>query len=318
MNQDANAILTLCSHLCVGERVQPLEPREYSDLAQRLTQAGMSPGDLFQLSIEDCGRLLQLEEAQLQRIFRLLDRSASPSFALGQYRNMGIETVTRADPGYPGMLKQKLGNSCPPIFYCAGDLQLLNRQYIGFVGARTVEQQDVDFTVQAVGKISARGLGVVSGGAKGIDSVAGTEALLRGGYCLEYLSDSMMKKLQKTDTVRNVQDGRLLLLSVAKPEGSFHVGMAMMRNRYIYAQSQATVVVRSDLNKGGTWTGAEENMKNHWCPCLCWSHPYPGNQALIQKGAIPVDESWDGSIPEQPTAPAQGECFEQISLFDGL
>ena len=316
MNQDANAILALCSHLCVGEGVEPLEPREYSELAQRLTQAEKTPGDLFRLSMEDCRQLLRLEEAQLQRISRLLDRSASLSFELGRYQNMGIAAVTRADTGYPAMLKQKLGNGCPPIFYCAGDLALLNRQYIGFVGARTVEQRDVDFTIRSVGKISARGLGVVSGGARGIDSVAGTEALLRGGFCVEYLSDSMMKKLQKTDTVRNVQDGRLLLLSVAKPEGGFHVGLAMMRNRYIYAQSQATVVVRSDLNKGGTWAGAEENLKNHYCPCLCWNHPYPGNQALLQKGALPVDESWDGSIPEQNKA--REESFEQISLFDGM
>ena len=33
MNQDANAILALCSHLCVPEGVEPLEPREYSQLA---------------------------------------------------------------------------------------------------------------------------------------------------------------------------------------------------------------------------------------------------------------------------------------------
>ena len=38
-------------------------------------------------------------------------------------------------------------------------------------------------------------------------------------------------------------------MSVAKPDAAFHVGFAMMRNRYIYAQSEATVVVRADLTK---------------------------------------------------------------------
>ena len=28
MNLDSNAILTLCSHVCVGEGVRPLEPKE--------------------------------------------------------------------------------------------------------------------------------------------------------------------------------------------------------------------------------------------------------------------------------------------------
>ena len=313
MNQDANAILALCSHLCVPEGVEPLEPREYSELAQFLTRLGKHPGDLFGLSMEDCRALFQIEH--WERIYRLLERSASLSFELSRYENMGIIAVTRADAAYPVLLKQKLGNSCPPLFYCAGELSLLKQQYMGFVGSRTIEQQDVDFTIQAVRRITERGMGVVSGGAKGIDSVAGTEALLRGGYCVEYLADSMMKKLQKGETVKQVQNGRLLLLSVAKPEAGFHVGMAMMRNRYIYAQSQATVVVRSDFKKGGTWAGAEENLKNHYAPCLCRNHPYPGNQALIQKGAIPVDEAWDGSIPE-PKAEEKEESFQQISLFE--
>lgn len=313
MNQDANAILALCSHLCVPEGVEPLEPREYSELAQFLTRLGKHPGELFGLSMEDCRALFQIEH--WERIYRLLERSASLSFELSRYENMGIIAVTRADAAYPVLLKQKLGNSCPPLFYCAGELSLLKQQYMGFVGSRTIEQQDVDFTIQAVRRITERGMGVVSGGAKGIDSVAGTEALLRGGCCVEYLADSMMKKLQKGETVKQVQNGRLLLLSVAKPEAGFHVGMAMMRNRYIYAQSQATVVVRSDFKKGGTWAGAEENLKNHYAPCLCRNHPYPGNQALIQKGAIPVDEAWDGSIPE-PKAEEKEESFQQISLFE--
>ena len=315
MNQDANAILALCSHLCVPEGAKPLEPGEYSKLAQYLTQLGKRPGELLGFSVGDCKALFQLEH--WERIYRLLERSASLSFELSRYENMGIIAVTRADDTYPMRLKQKLGNACPPLFYCAGELSLLEQKYMGFVGSRTIEQRDVDFTIQAVRKVTERGMGVVSGGAKGIDSVALTEALLRGSFCVEYLSDSMMKKLQKGETVKQVQSGRLLLLSAANPEAGFHVGMAMMRNRYIYAQSQATVVVRSDLKKGGTWAGAEEDLKNSYCPCLCRNHPYPGNQALIQKGAIPVDEAWDGSIPE-PKAEEKEESFEQISLFEGM
>ena len=34
-----------------------------------------------------------------------------------------------------------------------------------------------------------------------------------------------------------------------------------MRNRYIYAQSSGTVIIRSDKGKGGTWAGATENLK---------------------------------------------------------
>ena len=313
MNLDSNAILTLCSHVCVGEGVRPLEPKEYSELAKKLGNMGKSPKDLFDFTAQDFEHLLELSSDDIDRVKRLLDRNASLIFDLGQYSIMGIEAVTRADTEYPQKLKKKLGNACPPIFYYAGDLSLLDRKYIGYVGARTVTVKDIDFTKNAVRKTTSLGYGVVSGGAKGIDTVSSTEALLNGSFAVEYLSDSLMKKLKSSDTVRNIQNGSLLLLSVSKPDAGFNVGFAMMRNRYIYAQSEATVIVRSDLNKGGTWAGATENLKNNWCSTLCWDHDYPGNKALIEKGAIPIPIDWDGIIPkkQQPV-----EEYEQTSIFD--
>lgn len=84
---------------------------------------------------------------------------------------------------------------------------------------------------------AARGYGVVSGGAKGIDSVAVSAAMDEGANVIEYLSDSMLRKLRDSGLVREIRDGRVLLLSVTVPAAGFNVGVAMMRNRYIYAQS---------------------------------------------------------------------------------
>ena len=69
-------------------------------------------------------------------------------------------------------------------------------------------------------------------------------------------------------------------------------------------------------NKGGTWSGATENLKNGWCPEFCWDQErYPGNRALIQKGAHPIDEKWDGDvIPERD--PQRELKSVQMSIFD--
>ncbi len=316
MNQDANAIITLCSHICVGEGVCPLEPREYGELARKLIAVGKTPKDLFFFSEDDFAGVLGFAPEQTERVKRLLDRSASLNFELGQYQNMGIEAVTRADASYPVKLRKKLGGSCPPIFYCAGDLSLLNRESIGYVGSRNISVEDVEFTKRAVQKTVSLGYGVVSGGAKGIDTVSGIEALGNGSFSLEFLSDSLLKKLKQSSVIRNIQNGALLLLSIAKPDAGFQTGMAMMRNRYIYAQSSGTVVVRSELNKGGTWAGASENLKKGWCQTMCWSHPYPGNLALIQKGAAPIGDDWDGHVPEAAKNPAPPQMYEQVSMFD--
>lgn len=318
MTQNSNAILTLCSHVCVGDGVEPFSPKEYSDLAALLKNAEKSPRDLFDFSDEDFSAFLNFDQAQIDRIVRLLDRSASLSFELGQYQNIGIETITRADSAYPKMLKKKLANSAPPIFYYAGDLSLLNGKFIGYVGSRNVDSQDSNFTLNTVRKTAELGYGVVSGGAKGIDTIAEMEAINCGAASVEYLSDSLLKKLELSSNIRNIQQGKLLILSVTKPDASFNVGNAMMRNRYIYAQSEGTVIVRSDLNKGGTWAGAKDNLRHNWCPTLCWEHPYPGNQALIQSGAIPITDDWDGTIPEQSKPLPAEKTYQQGTLFDLL
>lgn len=319
MNPNSNAILTLCSHLCVGSDVVPLEPKEYGEFAQKLLELGKKPSDIFEMSRSEIAEQLNADDNFTDRILRLVDRNASLCFELEKLRGMGIETVTRADSQYPTALKKKLAGNCPPIFYYAGDLNLLNRSTIGFVGARSVEPQDMDFTKYAVGKIVSLGYGVVSGGAKGIDTIAGTEAILRDSFSVEYLSDSMLRKLKKSETVKKIQDGKLLMLSVVKPDAGFNVGIAMMRNRYIYAQSEATVVVHSDLNKGGTWTGATENLKHVWCPTLCWDHPYAGNKALIENGATAITNAWDGHVPDMTAKTekaALSETTVQMSLFE--
>lgn len=310
MNPNAQVITLLCSHICADD-CQPFEPAEWSALANRMMERNCTPEEFLRFEENDVAARLALNEEETARIQRLLDRAGSMEFELARYENMGIRVLTRADAAYPNALKKKLKNTCPPLFYYAGDLALLNCPLAGYVGARSVTEQDEAFTRRTVEKTVSHGYGVVTGGAKGVDRIATQTALSLGANAVEFPADSMLKKLRNTEDVRAIQDGKLLLLSVAKPDAGFQVGVAMMRNRYIYAQSSGTVVVRSDLNKGGTWAGASDNLRHNWCPTFCWNHPYSGNQALIRDGAIPIDDDWSGELSNVPTQAA----VEQMSLF---
>ena len=315
MNDRSTAIAVLCSHLCTGEGVTPLEPKEYSSFAALLRSKKIDPEDILRFEKQDFIQLLDMTEIQAERFLRLLDRSASLSFEISKYESMGIAVLTRADAAYPKKLKEKLGNACPPLFYAAGDPTIATRPAIGFVGSRSIGESDILFAQSAVRNVLKNGHIVVSGGAKGCDSIAEETALDVGGAAIAYLSDSMMRKLRNAKTLQAVQQGTLLLLSVVKPDAGFNTGVAMMRNKYIYAQSEATLVVKSDYNKGGTWSGATENLKNHWALTLCRNHlSYPGNKALIEKGAIPVDDDWDGNI-HAFTVKESPESVQQLSLF---
>lgn len=313
MNDRSTAIAVLCSHLCAGEGIAPLEPKEYSAFAALLRSRQMDPETILRFGKQDFMQLLDMTEEQAERFLRLLDRSASLSFEISKYESMGISILTRADAAYPKKLKEKLANACPPLFYAAGDPAIAARSAIGFVGSRSIGDNDIHFVQSAVRNVLKNGHMIVSGGAKGCDSIAEETALDAGGAAIAYLSDSMLRKLRNAKTLQAVQRGALLLLSVAKPDAGFHTGIAMMRNRYIYAQSEATLIVKSDYNKGGTWSGAVENLRNRWALTLCRNHlSYPGNKALIEKGAIPVDDDWNGSIQ---SFTEEQESVQQLSLF---
>jgi predicted Rossmann fold nucleotide-binding protein DprA/Smf involved in DNA uptake len=55
--------------------------------------------------------------------------------------------------------------------------------------------------------------------------------------------------------------GDLVLITPFNPEAGFNVGHAMARNRYIYCLADAAVVVSSAAGKGGTWSGALEDIE---------------------------------------------------------
>ena len=322
MNRNAEAITIFCSHLCVTEGILPLEAKEWSDLAEKLLSLNLKPEYLLDFERQDFIDQLTTTEKEADRYIRLLERSGSLRFELNKYEDMGIRIVTRADSEYPKQLKKKLGNGCPPLFYSAGDLCLLNKEAVGYVGSRSVDPSDIEFTKQTVAKTASRGYAIVSGGAKGIDSISASAAMNEGVSVIEYLSDSMLRKMRDPGLIREIRDGRVLLMSVVIPTAGFNVGVAMMRNRYIYVQSSGTVVIRSDKGKGGTWAGATENLKKNWCPVFCRDCDYPGNKELIRLGAIPITEKWDGNVNVEmpPVVGSQKrrpeQTSKQLSLFD--
>ena len=134
MNDNAQMIIVLCSHLC-ADGCHPLEPSEWTRLADTMIAQKLQPKDIPDFSDDDMKRYLGYGEAETERIKRLLDRSGSLSFELERFSSMGIKVVTRADAGYPRALKTRLKGGCPPLFYHAGDLSLLDRGMVGFVGS---------------------------------------------------------------------------------------------------------------------------------------------------------------------------------------
>lgn len=324
LTDNSLAIITLCSHLG-KEEIQPLEPREWGLLAQNLNDKKLEPKDILCFSLDDLKEKLGLSEDVAKRVYGLASRSGNIAFELKKLDELGIGIITRADENYPKRIKRYIGYNAPPLFYYSGDLNIANKvRCLGMVGSRTVTDKDIEFTKLMAKKATSKSLGIVTGGAKGVDTIASKESFLNGGISIEILADSMMTKIKDKDYVKAIRNGNLLLLSVAKPNAGFNVGMAMQRNKYIYALSEATLVVKSDLDKGGTWAGAIDNLKTKVTDAFIWNNTkYPGNKELIKRGLLPIDENWDMNVKKiekivekKIENKVEEKPLEQISLFN--
>jgi len=309
-------IIALCSTLGAVDGIKPLTNGEWMRVADCLTTHNLQPVDLENMSSKDCLDLFGSVLAGEERLQRLLERSGSLAFAITEYERYGIYILTRADEGYPQKFKAKFGKSCPPLFYYAGNMKLLSENCCGFVGSRSITEKDENVAKKMVCRTVDSGNTVVSGGARGIDSVASFMALDYGGQVIEFLADSMLKRLRNVELYRKIEDDCLLMMSYVHPKASFSVGSAMGRNKFIYAQSEITVVVKSDYDKGGTWTGAIENLRHGWCSTLCWDNTdYKGNQELIMRGAVPISEQWQGDLVQSKSMVCEESKSEQLALF---
>lgn len=310
MSENSKAIINLCSHFINDEEIQPLENSEWSKLAQKMIENNIEPYELMKLNTEIISKL-ELDNDYVNRIKKLVARSANITFQLNKYEKMGIKIITRADKDYPSKIKKQLKNLSPPIIYYCGDLNLLNKELVGFVGSRKIDASDKIIVEKLVKKATSKGYGIVSGGAKGIDEISSKIALENDGYVVEFLSDSMIKKIKDINIKKHVRNKKLLLCSVSSPEVGFNVGLAMMRNKYIYLSSNGTIVIKSDYKKGGTWSGAVENLKKNYSQIYCIENENIGNKELIKIGAIPINDDWNFELKEKLIKKENN----QLSLF---
>lgn len=331
MSPNTQAILLLTAPLIAGrDTAAPdlLTPSEYKALARHLREIQRQPADLVSTDADEIIHACRavVDESRLRR---LLGRGFLLSQVIERWQSRAIWVVSRADSAYPRRLKSRLREDAPAVIYGCGDVGLLESGGLAVVGSRHVDDALVDYTM-SVGRLAARaGRTLVSGGAKGIDQAAMRGALEAGGQVCGVLADSLERTVMTREHRNLLLEGQLTLISPYDPNAGFNVGNAMQRNKLIYALANAALVVSSDLNKGGTWTGATEQLeKLRFVPVYVrlTGGVSPGLEALHKKGAIawpdPSDvESlnlvFDASPLASPTSAQGGLAFVSEPASEG-
>ncbi len=241
----------------------------------------------------------RLVESDEEVVKELMKRSGSIAFAIDEITKMGINICTFLDEEFPHRVHDVLKDFCSPMFYTCGNNEINKNRCVGYVGSRNINGDDEKWTQNRVAKNINDGFSVVTGGARGIDTVALNSCIENGGQAILFVPDNITAKIRESFIRKNIIDNKILVYSHVSPLAvktrNTFVSSAMERNKYIYAMSKATVVVRSDERKGGTWSGATETLKHKWSVVYVRDNKeYSGNQSLIKLGAIPLDD--DGRV----------------------
>ena len=297
LSANTKAILLLTAPLIAGRgkgkpSVKPLGVGEYRRLARRLRELRRQPADLLDPGADGIVNECR-SDPDPERLERLLGRGFLLAQAVERWRTRAIWVLSRADADYPRLLKQRLGEDAPPVLYGCGDAAILRAGGLAVVGSRNVDDALIEYTGN-VGRLAASaGRGLVSGGARGIDRAAMHGALDAGGRVVGVLADGLERAAMLRDHREALMDGRLVLISPYDPATRFQVGHAMQRNKLIYALSDAALVVNSDYGKGGTWTGAVEQLdKLKLVPVHVRASGEVGEglKGLRERGAVPWPE----------------------------
>lgn len=287
-SDDALATIALVSRLCADD-LQPLKASEFWKLMSR---PDSRPSELLGMSADDLATESGVPALLAERLVALLGRATSLAFEIERLQHSGIRTLTPFDEHYPRRWAQRLESKAPPLLYAAGPVELLDTPGLGVVGSRDVSPSGAEVAVEAAKCASRQSLPLVSGGARGVDQVAMGSAFDSGGAVVGLLADSLSRKLAKSDVRAAIHNEQALVCTPYNPDAGFSAGNAMGRNKLIYAQSTLTLVVASDVGKGGTWSGAIEALDNEFGRVAVWRGPGegPGNEELESRGAVPVSD----------------------------
>jgi len=209
--------------------------------------------------------------------------------------NQNIDIITLDSEDYPLLLKINLKNNAPPLFFSKGNKKLLKAKNISIVGSRNVFKDGIGFTKKISKELALSGYNIVSGYAKGVDTISHFSALENDGttiFVLSYGINDFKKKMEFSE-VKWIDN--TLLLSQFSPEANWSPASAMIRNKTIVGLSNAVVVIQAgpERDEKGNMSGSFNSGKvalDNKIPLFVLKpsivEDAKGNSDLIKKGGI--------------------------------
>ena len=203
---------------------------------------------------------------------------------IGKY---GCQVVTLYDAAYPPPLKEI--DTPPFVLYVRGELTPEDALSISLVGSRNAKDYGRKVSYHLSYQLAQRGLTVVSGFARGIDTSAHRGALEAGGRTIAVMGNglSVIYPATNSDLAEKIEASGALVSEfpmAARPKPRNFP----RRNRIISGLTLGTVVVEASNRSGALITArlaAEQNREVFAVPGEIFSELSTGTHKLINDGA---------------------------------
>jgi len=207
----------------------------------------------------------------------------------------GGRIVTLADPGYPFLLKET--PVPPPVLFHKGSLDDMMSGAIAIVGSRRASFGGRKLASHLAGRLAERGLIVVSGLARGIDTAAHKGALEAGGRTIAVMGCGIDRVYppENEGLARGICGSGALLTEF--PPGTPPLRQNFpRRNRIISGLSVGTVVVEAAGTSGALITAGFALEQNRSVFAVPGAPGIPGSRGtnhLLKQGARLVESAED-------------------------
>jgi DNA processing protein len=210
-------------------------------------------------------------------------------------RRLGFKLVSITDKEYPRNLSKIYYP--PSILYLHGEFCANDEQALAIVGTRAADRYGRLVTERLASELASMGITIVSGMARGIDSVAHTAALKSGGRTIAVLGSGLdvIYPPENKNLYNQISENGAVISEF--PLGSDPDAVNFpKRNRIISGLSLGVLVIQASEKSGSLITASfalEQNREVFAVPGNIASKLSRGTNALIRRGAKLVDSIED-------------------------
>lgn len=240
----------------------------------------------------------------------------NPDFEMERLDKEGIKLITIQDKNYPKLLKEIY--SPPALLYIKGKIKSNDDLGLGIVGSRQLSLYGKQATPTLAAELAQAGLTIISGLAKGIDTLAHQAALEVGGRTVAVLGCGIDSQSVYPYSNRNLAEE--ISRSGGAVIGEFPIGTQPLpqhfpqRNRIISGLSKGILVIEATQKSGALITARdalEQNRDIFALPGPIFAPNSFGPNNLIKMGAKLVSQADDilqeFNLSSTPDTPAKKE-----------